>query len=109
MNNQTNDKDDIIKRILHTQEIMDSKDILKIKEYVGLVTGGDVAALDQINAMSDADIMMFANTVAGTHVTEDQLRSSDTTFDIGENEAVVTIKKGPETNTLTVRKFNGQW
>jgi len=109
MENQQSEKDAVIKRLLKNQEIMLSKDISAIKEYISMVSGGDQNAINQINAMSDADITMVANTMFAKPVTLEQLQNPETVFDIKQNEAVITIKDGAETNTFTLTKFNGQW
>ncbi len=103
------DKEAIIAVVLNRQKIFASGNIAQIKTYIKGMAGTAEEA-KQIDAMTNKEILEGAKILAAFSLTEAQLRSEKTVWNMTDTEVKITAQNEPGgTLSVTVNKINGKW
>lgn len=101
------EKDQVIAAILNRQTVLASQDVAKIKAL--LVKSVPADQLAEFNQGSDEDILGLAAMMSVFAVTEAQLRSPTTVWQMSQSEATATIVEGSSKTSVNSVKVNGVW
>ncbi len=100
------EKDKIISAILYRQQIFATNDVNKIRSFL---LEEMKQTEEDVRNLSDEEVLEMAEMMSIFEVTEDQLRSPTTIWQIDEDEATATVyEEGAEISANSV-KINGVW
>ena len=103
------EKEAVITGMMNTRAVFESGDISTIRDYLQKISVTS-EQLDQLNEMTDEDILDLSDLMSAFAISESDLRSPDAIWQIGETEATVEISDGEGgTSSQTARKIDGVW
>lgn len=117
---QSNEKHEITTAILHRQQVFSSDNVSEIRSYISKYRASNPEELKRISALSDSDLINELKfTATAKFVTEEELQSPETKWEIAPDHAKITINIGnPAENKVNkvqsylyiyAYKTNGKW